>query len=107
MEEKNKVQSDAAKVQKESLKQNVITQPPSAKEVSKEFGHQLTARNPFADGGGKQKTDVNLKGEFKLRGKDLLVAVTRAAQENSELQGRQVDSATKRKTGQNGFAIGG
>lgn len=96
----NEFAEENNKIQKESLKQTVITQPPSASENASAINNVI--RPVFKQNASNNNVNVNLNGQFKLRGSDLLLSVSKSKVENSERNGRSLDPITKRRMVQNG-----
>jgi len=86
----------------ETLKQKASVKTPSEDALLSEI-RQLSA-NQGRQGQASQQTNVNLQGEFRLRNKDLVLAVTKGMIENSEANGRTVLNKTELLT--NGLGIG-
>jgi len=98
----NQFAQENQKLQKESLTQNVITQPPSAQQNASAMKNVIT---PLAPQSQNSNVSVNLNGQFKLKGSDLLLSVSKSKVENSERNGRLLDPITKRRMVQNGASF--
>jgi TP901 family phage tail tape measure protein len=99
--------SEASQLQKASLEQKGLVQPPSARENAAAVREITTTNNVVKKegGGGQQNITVNVKGV--LRGNDINLVATRAQVEQAERNGRFVNPAIKRKMVQNGAMLMG
>lgn len=89
----------------ESLKQKVISSPPSEEKIISGVRRSLTGAGPAA---GPQAQSVRLTGELRtqISGRDLNIILSRAMLDNSEANGRSIDPVTKRRVSQNGLTFG-
>lgn len=95
------VEGDSPAIAGATVKKQALAQSPSAQETGAATASAISS----AQAGKKpaeQKVNVVVTGQFKARGKDLNMVVTKSQIQNSELNGRAVASGTKRKVGSNG-----
>ena len=92
--------TESSKLLNESLRQKKVTAPTSANDIGQSVGKSVAA----STGGGTTTSNINvsLSGEFRMRGRDLNLVVSKHQIEVGEKNGVQTDPSAKRKIKQNG-----
>jgi TP901 family phage tail tape measure protein len=96
---------DSQRLAAESLRQKVISSPPSEEQIVDAVRRGSATSNTT---GQPSTGSVRLTGELRtqISGRDLNIILSRAMLDNAEANGRSIDPAVKRRVAQNGLIFG-
>jgi TP901 family phage tail tape measure protein len=96
---------DSQRLAAESLRQKVISSPPSEEQIVDAVRRGSATGNATSQ---PSTGSVRLTGELRtqISGRDLNIILSRAMLDNAEANGRSIDPAVKRRVAQNGLTFG-